>query len=216
MQDEGRGLKALLIGFYNFSVVLTYLGLISSVVGMTQALEGKFKTAIACLVISGICDMLDGKVARAMKRTEDEKQFGIQIDSLCDLICFGAFPAFLGYGLGLRGLWGTAAMCLYVLAAVIRLGYFNVMEEKRQKETSETRKYYQGLPVTSIAIIFPLLYLMRPYFGNAVYLRVLIGVMVIVAILFVSNIKVYKPGNKMVAALIGLGILILAKLMRMY
>ena len=90
------------------------------------------------------------------------------------------------------------------------------MEEKRQKETSETRKYYQGLPVTSIAIIFPLLYLMRPYFGNAVYLRVLIGVMVIVAILFVSNIKVYKPGNKMVAALIGLGILILAKLMRMY
>ena len=204
------------IGFYNYSVILTYLGLISSVIGMTHALEGKFKTAIACLVISGICDMLDGKVARAMQRTEDEKHFGIQIDSLCDLICFGAFPAFLGYGMGLRGIWGTTAMCLYVLAAVIRLGYFNVMEEKRQQETGEIRKYYQGLPVTSIAIIFPLVYLMRPYFGHTVYLRVLIGVMVVVAVLFVSNIKVRKPGNKMMVAFIGLGIVILLKLLRMY
>ena len=209
-------MKTLWIGFYNYSVILTYLGLISSVIGMTQALEGKFGTAIACLVISGICDMLDGKVARAMDRTEDEKQFGIQIDSLCDLICFGAFPAFLGYGLGLRGFWGMSAMCLYVLAAVIRLGYFNVMEEKRQKETHQVRKYYQGLPVTSIAIIFPLVYLMRPYFGNVVYLRVLIGVMVAVAILFVSNIKVYKPGNKMMAVFIGLGVVILEKLLHVF
>lgn len=204
------------IGFYNYSVILTYLGLISSVIGMTQALEGKFKIAIACLVISGICDMLDGKVARAMERTEDEKHFGIQIDSLCDLICFGAFPAFLGYGLGIRGIWGTAAMCMYVLAAVIRLGYFNVMEEKRQKQTNEVRKYYQGLPVTSIAIIFPLVYLMRPYFGNVVYLRVLIGVMAVVAILFVSNIKVYKPGNKMMAVFIGLGVVILIRLLHIF
>lgn len=204
------------IGFYNYSVILTYLGLISSVIGMTQALEGKFKIAISCLVISGICDMLDGKVARTMERTDDEKHFGIQIDSLCDLFCFGAFPAFLGYGLGLRGIWGTAAMCMYVLAAVIRLGYFNVMEEKRQKETSEVRKYYQGLPVTSIAIIFPLVYLMRPYFGNVIYLRVLIGVMMVVAVLFVSNIKVYKPGNKMMAVFIALGVGILAKLLHFF
>ncbi|MCI7812193.1 MAG: CDP-alcohol phosphatidyltransferase family protein [Lachnospiraceae bacterium] len=209
-------MKIVWIGFYNYSVILTYLGLISSVIGMTQALEGKFKIAISCLVISGICDMLDGKVARTMERTDDEKHFGIQIDSLCDLFCFGAFPAFLGYGLGLRGIWGTAAMCMYVLAAVIRLGYFNVMEEKRQKETSEVRKYYQGLPVTSIAIIFPLVYLMRPYFGNVIYLRVLIGVMMVVAVLFVSNIKVYKPGNKMMAVFIALGVGILAKLLHFF
>ena len=44
-------MKTLWIGFYNYSVILTYLGLISSVIGMTQALEGKFGTAIACLVI---------------------------------------------------------------------------------------------------------------------------------------------------------------------
>lgn len=204
------------IGFYNYTVVLTYLGLISSVYGMTEALDGRFTTAIACLVISGICDMLDGKVARTRERTNDEKRFGIQIDSLCDLICFGAFPAFLGYGLGLRGFWGTTAMCLYVLAAVIRLGFFNVMEEKRQQETTEARKYYQGLPVTSIAIIFPLVYLMRPSFGQQTYLRILIWVMLLVAFLFISKIKVYKPGNKMMIVIIVAGVIILGKLLHFY
>lgn len=206
----------MLIGFYNYTVVLTYMGLISSVYGMTEALDGHFTTAIACLVVSGICDMLDGKIARTMDRTEDEKKFGIQIDSLCDLFCFGAFPAFLGYGLGLRGFFGTLAMCLYVLAAVIRLGYFNVMEEKRQESTTEVRKYYQGLPVTSIAIIFPIVYLLRPHFGQIIYLRVLIGVMIGVAILFVSNIKVFKPGNKLMTVIIIAGVIILGKLLHLY
>lgn len=206
----------MLIGFYNYTVILTYIGLISSVYGMTEALDGHFTKAIACLVISGICDMLDGKIARTMERTEDEKRFGIQIDSLCDLFCFGAFPAFLGYALGVRGFWGTAAMCMYVLAAVIRLGFFNVMEEKRQQMTTEVRKYYQGLPVTSIAIIFPIVYLLRPLIGHEVYMRVLIGVMFAVAVLFISNIKVFKPGNKLMTFFIILGVAILGKLLHYY
>ena len=205
------------IGFYNYTVVLTYLGLLSSIFGMTEALDGRFGRAIACLVISGICDMLDGKVARSKTdRTEDEKHFGIQIDSLCDLFCFGAFPAFLTYALGVRGIIGTLAMCTYVLAAVIRLGYFNVCETRRQQETSETRKFYQGLPVTSIAIIFPAVYLLRPYFGHQMYLRILIGVMFGVALLFISNIKVFKPGSKMMYVFILAGVVILGKLLHLY
>ena len=188
------------IGFYDYTVVLTYMSLLSSIVGMTEALDGRFGNAIACLVVSGICDMLDGKVARTKKdRTEDQKNFGIQIDSLCDLFCFGAFPAFLTYALGVRGIVGTISMCVYVLAAVIRLGYFNVKEMRRQQETEERRKSYEGLPVTSISIIFPLIYLLRPYCGHTAYLRILIAVMFIVAFLFVSKIRVLKPGNKLMA-----------------
>ena len=103
------------LGFYSYTVVLTYLGLISSVFGMTQALEGHFRTAISCLVISGICDMLDGRVARSKKdRTDDEKKFGIQIDSLCDLVCFCVFPAFLGLAwdcVAFGELWPCACLC---------------------------------------------------------------------------------------------------------
>ncbi len=47
------------IGFYDYTVVLTYMSLLSSIVGMTEALDGRFGNAIACLVVSGICDMLD-------------------------------------------------------------------------------------------------------------------------------------------------------------
>ena len=205
------------IGFYNYTVVLTYMSLLSSIVGMTEALDGRFGNAIACLVVSGICDMLDGKVARTKKeRTDDEKLFGIQIDSLCDLVCFCVFPAFLGYGLGLRGFWGTLAMCLFVLAGVIRLGYFNVMEEKRQQKTTEVRKYYQGLPVTSIAIIFPVIYLLRPYLGQIAYLRVLIAVMLLVALLNISNVKVKKPGNKEITVFVLLAVVIIGKLLKLY
>lgn len=205
------------LGYYSYTVILTYIGLLSSVYGMTQAIEGHFRMAIACLVVSGICDMLDGRVARTKKdRTEDEKKFGIQIDSLCDLVCFCVFPAFLGYGLGLRGFWGTSAMCLFVLAGVIRLGFFNVMEEKRQSMTTEARKDYQGLPVTSIAIIFPIVYLFRPYLGTVAYLRVLIAVMLLVALLNISNIHVKKPGNKLIALFVVLALVIIGKLLRLY
>ena len=151
-----------MLGFYDYTVVLTYISLAVSVFGMTRALEGDFKVAILCLALSGLCDMFDGKIARTKKnRTEDEKKFGIQIDSLCDVVCFGVFPAMICYCLGMNHIPGVIILCLYCVASVIRLGYFNVMEEKRQNETSELRHYYQGLPITSMAIILPFLYLLR-------------------------------------------------------
>lgn len=97
------------IGVYDYTVILTYLSLISSVFGITQAIHSDYKTAIFCLAFSGICDAFDGRVARTKKnRTEDEKNFGIQLDSLCDVICFGIFPALICYLLGVRGAIGLA------------------------------------------------------------------------------------------------------------
>ncbi len=122
-----------MLGFYDYTVVLTYISLAISVAGMTRAFEGDFKVAILCLAMSGLCDMFDGKIARTKKnRTEDEKKFGIQIDSLCDVVCFGVFPAIICYCLGMNRIPGIMILCLYCVASVIRLGYFNVMEEKRQ------------------------------------------------------------------------------------
>lgn len=80
------------LGIYDYTVILTYISLGISVFGITRALEGDFKVAIFCLALSGLCDMFDGKIARTKKnRTDDEKNFGIQIDSLCDVVCFGIF-----------------------------------------------------------------------------------------------------------------------------
>ena len=129
-----------MIGFYNRSVILTYIGLLSAFFGITQAAQGArgdlgaFKVAFLCLVFSGFCDMFDGKIARHTKRSKDAQEFGIQIDSLCDLICFGVFPGFIVVCIGPRHWITIITAFLYVLGAVIRLGYFNVMESKRQQD----------------------------------------------------------------------------------
>ena len=193
-----------MIGFYSYTVVLTYLGLASAAMGMILTFQGFAKYALFCLAFSGLCDMFDGKVARLKKdRTEDEKRFGIQIDSLCDVVCFGAFPMILCYSIGMRGPAGISILVCYLIAGVIRLAFFNVMEEKRQDETDEARKYYQGLPITSIAIILPLFCTLRPLLGHR-FLSELHICILTVGLLFIINFPLRKPGWKMLTLLVAI------------
>ena len=193
-----------MIGFYSYTVVLTYLGLASSAIGMILTFQGFAKYALVCLAFSGLCDMFDGKVARMKKnRTEDEKRFGIQIDSLCDVVCFGAFPMILCYSIGMRGPAGISILVFYLIAGVIRLAFFNVMEEKRQEETDEARKYYQGLPITSIASILPLFCTLRPLLGHR-FLSELHTCILTVGLLFIINFPLRKPGWKMLTLLVAI------------
>ena len=193
-----------MIGFYSYTVVLTYLGLASAAMGMILTFQGFAKYALFCLAFSGLCDMFDGKVARLKKdRTEDEKRFGIQIDSLCDVVCFGAFPMILCYSIGMRGPAGISILVFYLIAGDIRLAFFNVMEEKRQDETDEARKYYQGLPITSIAIILPLFCTLRPLLGHR-FLSELHICILTVGLLFIINFPLRKPGWKMLTLLVAI------------
>lgn len=191
-----------MIGFYDYTVILTYLSLIVSVNGMMMAFTGHMHLAIFCLALSGFLDTFDGKVARTKKnRTEEEKSFGIQIDSLCDVVCFGVLPVVICFHSGMNRWYGRIILSLYCLAGLIRLGYFNVMEEKRQQETSENRKYYQGLPITSIAVILPVTYLCSAFLQKT-FVGVLHVVMLGTGFLFVKRFNFRKPTNKEIAALI--------------
>ncbi|MGN1113772.1 MAG: CDP-alcohol phosphatidyltransferase family protein [Oscillospiraceae bacterium] len=207
-----------MIGFYNYSVILTYLGLTSAVIGITQVISHQHATAIAflCLLISGICDLFDGRIARRKKdRTEHEKVFGIQIDSLCDLVCFGVFPAVISYSYGFNHGVGIVSAVMIVLAAVIRLGYFNVMEEERQRSTTECRKAYVGLPVTSAAAILPLLYVGRLNIPKPVFPYIMQGFVILLALLFVLKINVKKPNIKGIIILFTLGVIIFLGYLKM-
>lgn len=202
-----------MIGFYNYTVILTYLGLLSSVTGIFLAcgvgnLPASPKYAIVCLMISGLCDMFDGKVARTCKkRTEQEKQFGIQIDSLCDLVCFGILPSVIGYSVGMKNWLDIPVLIFFPLCAVIRLAYFNVTEELRQKKTSEIRKVYEGLPVTSVALILPLLFSFRNDIGAEIFPAVYGIVLSVIAIAFITRFRIKKPGMKSMFIFLGIGIL---------
>lgn len=187
------------IGVYDYTVILTYLSLFSAVFGMIQAVEGDFNVSVVCLLFSGICDAFDGTVARTKKdRTEDEKSFGIQLDSLCDVISFGVFPAFLCYLMGVDGILGLLIVFFYCLCGLIRLAFFNVLESNRQKEEGGCNKTYRGLPITSISIVFPIIYCFKFIMPASAFVAMLHVLLLVIGFLFILDFSVRKPDIKKV------------------
>ncbi len=219
-----------MIGVYDYTVILTYLSLLSAGTGIVCCLGGTGHPFIGIffLLFCGLCDAFDGKVANSKKdRTDTERKFGIQIDSLSDLIAFGVLPACIGaafirnsdllykvigdyhdnspYQIGGKIVF-FGILILYILAAMIRLAYFNVSEEERQETEGGSRKYYLGLPVTSAALIFPTIALLQ-YCTTIDLTWVYILTALITAILFVSPFKIQKFSGKGLMVLVGIGVL---------
>lgn len=184
-----------MLGYYNRSVILTYIGLVSAVVGCRFVILGQELSAVFCLLLCGICDLFDGPIARTTKRSKDAQVFGIQIDSLCDLVSFGVLPAVILCGVNPSPVH-TAVAALFALGAAIRLGYFNVHEQIRQETTSEDKCASRGLPVTFAAWIIPTVFAFRPLLGFKWFPLVLMLVMLAVAILFVLDSQLRKPRKK--------------------
>lgn len=192
-------------GYYNYTVILTYIGMLSGFCGIAFAFDEMFRLAILFLMIAGFCDMFDGAVASTRERTDNEKRFGIQIDSLSDLICFGVLPALITYCVCDKKPLALAIGCFYVLCALIRLAYFNVMEEERQAQEGGRRTSYQGLPVTTAALAIPLFFFVDSLLPQTRGL-VFLGFMSLMALAFISPFRVRKPHHvgKIVMLLLGL------------
>lgn len=215
-----------MIGTFSYTVLLTYLSALSAGAGIVITLTGMGHpyVGIFFLMVSGFCDAFDGRVARRKKdRTDFEKKFGIQIDSLSDLIAFGVLPiciahATVGVSPAFNGIWGhpfpenitfssvffMAIMLWYILAALIRLAYYNVTEEELQSEGGR-RTYYVGLPVTAAAVVFPLVMLLQYLLEQDITLVYFI-IMLVMGIAFVSNVKVPKINFKVIIALCIIGL----------
>lgn len=218
-----------MLGFYNYTVWLTYLSLISGCAGILVSLHGTGHPYIGVffLLFSGFCDAFDGRVARSKKnRTDMEKAYGVRIDSLSDLVAFGVLPICIGSAmvrvfeplpLVVNGVTkyttsviltdiSIVIMLFYGLAALIRLAYFNVTEEIRQQTENGARKYYEGLPVTAAAGIFPIILTIQyvqPMDVTPIYFLALL----LTGFAFISKIKVPKPGLKAILVFVGIGII---------
>ena len=198
-----------LVGFYNYTVWLTYAGAAAAVCGIFFSAGGHPFWGVICLLFAGATDMFDGKIASTMKRNEAEKNFGIQIDSLCDLISFGVLPVAIGYGLGLSGGFFFVSAVLYIICAIIRLAYFNVDEIMRQKNENGSRKTYYGLPVTAAAMLFPLIYGLKDLLGAAL-LPVYQIALFAVAAAFILKFKIIKPRGAALWVIFALGLAVVA------
>ena len=222
-----------MIGYYNYTVILTYASLLSAGLGIVISLSGNGHPYIGTifLLICGLLDAFDGQVARTKKdRTQSERSFGIQIDSLTDLVAFGVLPACIGMSLInttpllksffdmrtekpmymlLCGLL-LAVLVLYILAALIRLAYFNVLEEDRHRaEGGGKNKVYIGLPVTISSLIFPNVMLFRYIFPSASdWISVIYFVVaIIVGFLFLAKVKFPKAGVRGIIIMVTIGCL---------
>lgn len=183
-----------MLGYYNRSVVLTYIGLVSAIVGCRCAMVNETLAALICLLLCGVCDLFDGPIARATKRNEEEQVFGIQIDSLCDLVSFGVLPSMLLLSVS-SSLPATIIAALFTLAAVIRLGFFNVHEQLRQQTSQEDKSCSRGLPVTFSAWLIPAVFVLRPY-SLKWFPMILMGAMLLIAIAFVTDFCLQKPKKR--------------------
>ena len=194
-----------MIGFYDYTVILTYMGFASGVFGIIMAMSGHTFTAILALMFSGLCDMFDGKVARTKKkRTKEEKSFGIQLDSLSDLVCFGVLPSVIGYQIGINKCYFIPLLIFFPLAGLIRLAYFNMLETMRNGDGPV--KTYIGLPITSSALICPFIFIFRKFLGK--YFVLVYGLaLLVIGILFISKIKIKKPQTKQMIMFIIIGII---------
>ena len=189
-------MKKIFLGVYHPSVLLTYLGLSISLYGIFFSKSLAF--SLILLILAGLCDTFDGMVANALQRNNLEKAFGVQIDSLSDLISFGVFPVqiYLQY-FAKFGVVSFLLSVLYLLSVVTRLAYFNA-------SGGEKKDYFIGLAVTYASFFIPLYGLFSIYFsieeifpGEFLY--------ALLAFFFVLNFRMKKPSLK-----IRIGLLLLA------
>ena len=176
----------LFLGYYNKSVILTYIGAAAAISGMALSFIGEMKYAMLCLIVCGVSDLFDGMIARRCKRSDAEKEFGIQIDSLTDMVSFAVFPVVLSVAMGNTEWYHTLIYIIYVLAAITRLGFFNV-----SASTETGTKFYTGLPVTFASLIVVSAYIIGSIFSIT---QIILPVCLFVtALLFVLKIKIAKP-----------------------
>ena len=217
-----------MLGVYNYTVILTYLGMFFACAGIHFAFSSSdrsFILSLLCLMLAGVMDMFDGKVASTKKnRSGFEKEFGIQIDSMADLVSYGVLPALLVYKLALGdsvyphihplGVRVTMCICaVYLLCALIRLSFFNVEESERQRSAGGCRREYRGLPVTSVALVLPAVFIISYFAGSR--RPPIVPSTVILAFMgaaFITPFRMAKPGFAGKALMVAMGIAELALL----
>ena len=136
-------------GIYLLPNMITTAAMFSGFYAIVAAMDGRFEAAAVAIFIAMVLDGLDGRVARLTKTQSD---FGVEYDSLSDMVCFGLAPALVMYEWSLRSMasvgWaklGWLAAFIYAASAALRLARFN-----SQVATAE-KAYFRGLPSPSAA-----------------------------------------------------------------
>lgn len=175
------------IGCFNKSVIITYIGVCAITLGSISIIKyDNLKISIMCLIVAGICDLFDGMVARKCKRTEIEKQFGIELDSLADIVNFGVYPLIIIINMNRFSIILSIVCMTYIVSGINRLAWFNI---------NTNYKEFHGIPITSVVLILATDYVISIFFGKELFKILSILSLGILSLLFSLNIKIHKQNK---------------------
>jgi CDP-diacylglycerol--serine O-phosphatidyltransferase len=183
-----RRIPPLRKGVYILPNLFTSAGLFAGFYSIIATLNDDYWLAAVMILVAQLCDVLDGRIARLTRSTSS---FGIQYDSLSDLVAFGIAPGILVYQWALKpwGRWGWLAASLYATAGALRLARFNV------QVASVEKRHFIGLPIPAAADVIASTVLLYYWFGGdgAVSKHIMMLLVIYaVAALMVSEIKYYS------------------------
>jgi CDP-diacylglycerol--serine O-phosphatidyltransferase len=175
-------------GVYLLPNLVTTAGLFAGFYSVICSFHTDFFSAAVAILVANVFDILDGRIARLTKTTS---RFGIEYDSLSDLIAFGVAPGILVYRWALEpwGTWGWLAASLYVTCGALRLARFNVQYDNVEK------RHFIGLPIPAAAEVIAAIVLVYYRFGGEGETHkhaILLLVTYALAALMVSNIKYFS------------------------
>lgn len=174
-------------GIYILPNLLTSASLFSGFFAIIASIQGRFESAAIAIIVSATFDCLDGRVARM---TGTASHFGVEYDSLSDLVAFGVAPAILAFLWALEPFkrLGWLAACLYVICGALRLARFNV--EKSSSDSS----FFKGLPIPAAAICISSMVLFTTDVSSLSGARHMIIIFMIyfLSFLMVSSLRYYS------------------------
>ncbi len=175
-------------GIYLLPSLLTTGNLFCGFFSIISTFNGKYLEASVLIIFAHLLDSLDGTVARLTKTTS---QFGVEFDSLADMVSFGVAPAILVYFWALFpwGTWGWLAAGLYVVCGALRLSRFNIQVESAEKT------HFVGLPIPAAGEMIVAIVLIYHFFGVAAapHKRIILLLVVYgLAALMVSNFRYFS------------------------
>lgn len=185
-------MKKYIIGFFRKCDILTMTGTTIAFLGMICAFKAHFTIAAFCLLLCGICDSFDGTLARKYKYSKSEQEYGVQLDSLSDVICFGLFPAIITLLISNSSVLTIIICIYYMLCGVIRLAYFNMLHATKAAKKDE----YIGLPITTAAFVYPIILILLRFINPNLLNIVLPIVLLCLGTLFIGRFKFKKPNAK--------------------
>ena len=176
--------------------IITLSGLSFGLSSIRFALESDFNLAIVCILFAGLCDVLDGMLARHL---QSESDLGAQLDSLSDFLSFGIAPGLLIYmSIFNQASIGAFAALAFIIFSCLRLALYNVRLEDSKTEDGEPDHFFSGIPtpVGAILVILPLTHSFMGYDWAYENLNFVAGYIILISGLLVSRIPTFSIKRK--------------------